>query len=276
MEYARELAVPGLLEVNAPLIDEQAQHRELRNRRSAEEVATRAFCGASLLLAVSDEVAQYLRNHEGIDQQVHVVPNAVDPSRFPARPHADSKGCFTVGFLGSLRPWHGLQCLAEAFALIHRSDPASRLLVVGDGPEREKLVADLERLGIVEACELAGAVAPEAVPMWLDRMDVAVSTVSKASGFYFSPLKVFEYMAAGLPVVASPVGQLVSIIEEGRTGFFCPPGDAGALAAVLERLRADPELRLQVGQAARATVLREHTWDGRVRSVFALAGIELG
>jgi glycosyltransferase involved in cell wall biosynthesis len=148
--------------------------------------------------------------------------------------------------------------------------------VVGDGPGREDLLADLKRLDIEEATELTGAVAPEAVPALLQRMHVAVSTTSSASGFYFSPLKVFEYMAAGLPVVASPVGQLSSILQDGLTGFFAPPGDPEALAEVFDRLRQDPELRQRVGAAARSEALAHHTWDARICAVFDKVGLPLG
>src|SRR5207244_754309 len=91
MEFAQDRGVPGLLEVNAPLIEEQAEHRTLVDRGAALRVAERVFEAAATLLAVSDEIADYLDRFPGTRGRVHVVPNGVDPARFliglrPSRP----------------------------------------------------------------------------------------------------------------------------------------------------------------------------------------------
>jgi glycosyltransferase involved in cell wall biosynthesis len=125
---------------------------------------------------------------------------------------------------------------------------------------------------LLEATRFTGAVAPEAVPGLLASMDVAVAPYPRLAHFYFSPLKVYEYMAAGLPVVASRIGQLAQVLRHEVDGLFCPPGDAHALAAALERLRAEPALRRRLGLAARAKVLREHTWEAVARRILGLAG----
>src|SRR5260370_16186351 len=137
MEYARARGSPGLVEVNAPLIEEQAEHRILVDRARVEYVAERVFRAATALIAVSDQVAAYLERYPATRGRVQVIPNGVDPDRFPAGLRASSStlpGTFTVGFLGTLKPWHGLPTLVEAFALLHREGPSSRLLIVGARP----------------------------------------------------------------------------------------------------------------------------------------------
>jgi glycosyltransferase involved in cell wall biosynthesis len=104
-------------------------------------------------------------------------------------------------------------------------------------------------------------------------MDAAVAPYPDLTPFYFSPLKVFEYMAAGLPVVASRVGQLSSLIEDGWNGLLCPPGDPAALAASLDRLRQDPALRARLGQTARTAVLAHNSWDSVAQRSLSLAGL---
>jgi glycosyltransferase involved in cell wall biosynthesis len=275
MEYARDRNVPGLLEVNAPLIEEQAEHRTLVDRAAAVQVAERVFSAAAALLAVSEEIAAYLARFVGTRGRVHVTPNGVNPARFPIglRPSRPGPpGSFTVGFVGTLKPWHGLDTLVEAFALLRLRDAHTRLVIVGDGPGRPGLESDLEARGLRSAADLVGGVAPEEVPGLLASMNAAVAPYPELTPFYFSPLKVYEYMAAGLPLVASRVGQLAGLIRHGRNGLLCPPGDAGALAEAVALLRARPALRRRLGEAARADVTREHTWDAVARRVLGLAG----
>ena len=276
MEYSRGRGTPGLLEVNAPLIAEQAEHRTLVDRAAAERVAERVFGAATALIAVSQEIAAYLEQYPVRHGRVHVLANGVDPDRFPAdlQPSCPGPpGVFTVGFVGTLKPWHGLPTLVEAFALLHRRAPSTRLLIVGDGPERPRLESELCARGLREVTHFTGAVVPREVPGLLASMDVGVAPYPMLARFYFSPLKVYEYMAAGLPIVASRVGQLIQILQDEVNGLLCPPGDAAAVAEALARLHAEPELRRQLGQAARASVVRDHTWEQAARRIFDLAGI---
>ncbi len=244
------------------------------DRAAAESAATRVFSAATALLSVSSEVAAYLERFPGAQGKAHLVPNAVRPERFPEDLKAAlpaPAGVFTVGFLGTLKAWHGLSVLTEAFALLHTRHSQTRLLIVGDGPEHDRVAADIAARGLVGASTLTGAVAPEQVPGLLVSMDVAVAPYPRLEQFYFSPLKVYEYMAARLPVVASRIGQLEKLIVPEVNGLLVEPGDSSALAAALEQLLTNPELRLRLGRAGRATVLREYTWDSVAQRIFQLA-----
>jgi glycosyltransferase involved in cell wall biosynthesis len=264
MEYARDTGVPGVLEVNAPLIEEQAKYRGLHDRDAAEGVGERCFGAAGALVAVSAGVAATLERHPAARGRVRVVGNGVDPERFrpglaPAVPA--SPGVFTVGFVGSLKPWHGVSVLLEAFGRLHAEDDRARLLVVGDGPERPSLEGQIRERGLADAARVTGAVDPDEVPRYLASMDAAVAPYPHDGSFYFSPLKVYEYMAAGLPVVASRLGSLVALLEDGRCGMLVPAGDSAAFSEAFAVLRRDPDLGRRLGREARAKVLRECTWD---------------
>lgn len=206
---------------------------------------------------------------------MHVVPNAVDPSRFPdnIKPSCPSD-MFTIGFVGTLKPWHGLPLLIEAYSLLHRSNQDTRLLIVGDGPGLPDLVEDLSARGLSETVHLTGSVDPDEVPGLLASMDAAVAPYPDYPDFYFSPLKIYEYMAAGLPVVASRIGQVAELIQDGTNGLLYQPGDAVALSAALNRLRCEPMLRSSLGRAARETVLHDHTWEAVAKRILHLGGIE--
>ena len=278
MEFAQAANIPSLLEVNAPLIEEQVRYRGLINQEAAEQVANITFRTAGKLIAVSQEIKRYLSRWVSEDK-IQVIPNGVNERRFYQRPQstqqlADSDAfseTFTVGFVGSLKPWHGLIHLVNAFAKLHQRVPQARLLIIGDGPQRGDLEAALASQDLLSITHLTGAVPPEQIPMLLATMDVAVAPYPVKADFYFSPLKVVEYMAAGLPVVASRIGQLTMLVEDNVTGLLCSPGDEAALATALERLWWSPSLRRCLGLAARQYILANHTWDGVAKQVLAIA-----
>ena len=271
MAWARRTQTPAVLEVNAPLIDEQAEHRVLVGRQEAEASAGAAFADATAVIAVSEPVAAWVRARTGTPQRVHVVGNGVDTERIVARPRVDNPPAFTIGFVGTLKPWHGLDTLVDAFAVLASADPTYRLVVVGDGPGAGGLADALERRGLTAAATLAGAVDPLAIPDHLHGMDLAVAPYPDLPHFYFSPLKLYEYLAAGVPVVASRVGQVAEVIDDGRTGVLCRPGDAVALARAIAGLRACPGQRASMAAAGRADVVAHHSWDGVVGRILRVA-----
>jgi glycosyltransferase involved in cell wall biosynthesis len=118
--------------------------------------------------------------------------------------------------------------------------------------------------------QFAGSVDPDAVPAMLGIMDVAAAPYLNRSSFYFSPLKVLEYMAAGRAIVASALGQITELIEDGVNGLLVGAGNSKALAAALVRLTADAGMRRRLGAAARASVTQRHTWDGVAARIFEL------
>lgn len=272
MEYARDRGIPGLLEVNAPLVEEAARHRGLRDRAGALRVAEKVFGAASYLLPVSGPLADHLRR--GFDRcaPIVVTPNAVDPARFPEpAARAGRAGPLTLGFVGSLRAWHGIDELADGFSRVSALVPEARLLVVGDGPERDRLERALVDAGVDGRSDFTGAVSSERVPELLASVDVALAPYPPLEPFYFSPLKVFEYMAAGCAIVASAIGQVAEVIEDGRTGLLHAPGDGDAMARHCLALQADPALRARLGSAARATVAQRYSWSAVAEQVMDLA-----
>ncbi len=273
MEWARASGLPGVIEVNAPLIDEDATHRGLVHRELAEQVARRAFDAATVILAVSAPVADWVASRTAHPERIAVVPNGVDPSRFAPRPCSVAvPETLTVGFVGTLKPWHGVHVLVEAMAQLVPSAPALRLLIVGDGPCRRQLEDLVQARGLAHVTTFTGAVDPAAIPEILSRIDIGVAPYTDAAGCYFSPLKLYEYMAAGVAVVASRAGQVSEVVRNGVTGLLCRPADAAALAGALAELVAMPERRRALAIEARRVVIRHHTWDGIAASILARTG----
>ncbi|MHC5027729.1 MAG: glycosyltransferase family 4 protein [Planctomycetota bacterium] len=270
MAHAAASGIPGLLEINAPLIDEQARHRSLIHRVEAETIVARSQAAASALLTVSDELAHGLRLDPSLQGRVHVVGNGVDPDRFtPAPARRDQP--LTIGFVGTLKPWHDVATLVDAFDELRSFAPDARLAIVGDGPERDPLERRVEARGCADATTFVGAVAPSDVPDRLMEIDIAVAPYAAMEDFYFAPLKIYEYMAAGRAIVASRVGAVERTLVHEDTALLCEPGSTTSLAAALRRLCADDALRQRLGTSARTTALSQHTWNSVVERILRIA-----
>ena len=272
MRYAEAAGIPSVLEVNAPLIDEQRTHRELVLPAEAETIAKSAFSRARELIAVSPGVAAYLKNWP--HRRITTLANGVEPQTFAAAlpiRAARRDGETRIGFLGTLKPWHGLPLLVEAFARVHAEYPTARLHIIGDGPGRADLETDLAARGLTPYAHISGSIAAADVPAALGQIDIATAPYPAQDNFYFSPLKIYEYHAAGLPVITSRVGHLAEVVHDGEDGLLVPPDDPQALADAILSLARNPAHRTHLGDAGRIRVAREHSWESVAAKILALA-----
>jgi glycosyltransferase involved in cell wall biosynthesis len=158
--------------------------------------------------------------------------------------------------VGSLRPWHGIDTIARAWELMGSEAPP--LLVIGDGPSR----------GLLEmtGARLTGAVPPGHVPELLSEAEIGLAPYGRDAPRYFSPIKLFEYLAAGLATVVADLPAVTNVVDDGCAAII-PAGDADALAAAVARLGADPRERRRLGDNGRRLVADRHTWRHRARSI---------
>ena len=273
---AARLECPRILEVNAPLADEQKAYRGLALEALARRMEAASFGSATAVVAVSERVAAYVRAVAAPSAgSVLVIPNGVDLGRFAAadasrervRSHLGwgPEAC-VLGFVGSFKPWHGTETLFDVYERLVTTHPAVRLLGVGDGPALADLRARAARSPAGPGVALVGRVPHVDIPAWTAAIDVVVAPYHAAGNFYFSPLKVVEALAGGRPVVAPRLGQLGDLIEHGRTGLLYSPDDAEDCRRAIARLVDDPALRLEMGRAARASTAGRG-WNEVVRTV---------
>jgi glycosyltransferase involved in cell wall biosynthesis len=143
---------------------------------------------------------------------------------------------------------------------------------VGDGPDRPQAEALIDRLAIRSRVVMVGAVPHERIPELIAAMDVAVAPLKwREDHLYGSPMKLFEYMAAGKPTVSTAIEQTVDVIDHERTGWLYPPGDGTALTRVLERVLRNPDLARAVGDAGRDRIMRTYTWRALADKAVAIA-----
>jgi glycosyltransferase involved in cell wall biosynthesis len=179
-------------------------------------------------------------------QRLHLIPNAVDCNRFKPS-HADTDSAFRVVFVGRHVRVKGLDVLLRAWALLERPINA-RLVLAGDGPEHQRLIALCQQLGLSESVEFPGLV--HDVPALLAQAHLYVQA-SHQEGL---PNSVLEAMAAGLAVVATRVSGHEDVVMNGKTGLLVPAGDPITLASALQKLIVDAALRRRMGFAGRETV----------------------
>ena len=273
----RPRGAPWVVESNGPFwYEASAERGSLSFPRLARHLETAAYREADLVVAVSEPLRALLVAECGLDpDRVLVVPNAVDPSRFPARSSSaegagrPGGGALTAVFVGHLIGWAGLEHLVDAVAQARADGADVRLRIVGGGPAEQDLRDRVRARGLTGAVDLLGHRPWEEVAGLLASADVAVSAqVPMAIGaMYHSPLKLYEYLAASLPVIATDFPDARSLLSAPGAGWTVPPGDVGALAAALSDAARDRSRLPAMGAAGRDHVLAHHTWEHRAALV---------
>ncbi len=274
---ARRLGLPIVLEVNSPMVLELERTRGLSFPRTARRLEDFIWKSADRVCVVTAVLGDMVAERGVERSRIFVTHNGVQPEHYDYAPDArlkaraalalpDASG-IVLGFVGFYREWHRLDLVLDALATPALS--TARLVLVGEGPAHAALVARASELGVAERVHFAGPRAHDDVPALLPAFDVALVP---AINPYASPLKLFEYMAAGLPTIAPDQPNLREVLEHDRNALLVPVGDGAGLRAALERLCGDEALRLRLGARARADVLeRDLTWRGNARAVIDVA-----
>jgi glycosyltransferase involved in cell wall biosynthesis len=276
---ARELEAPLIMELNSPQAVEQTAYRGTGLGELAARAERWTLSRADAVLAVSAPLRDYAVSLGANPDRVYVVPNGVDPELFrPGTPDPEVSRRWALGddpilgFVGGLRPWHGVEVLPALLdRLVHRHSDL-RLVIVGDGPLRGELERDMRERGLARSAVFTGWLPHEEVAAVIRRFDVALAPYPRPKhDFYFSPLKLFEYMACGVPVVAARLGQIEEVVRDGETGLLYPPDEPEALTTACDRLLTTPNLRHRLGSAAAKEVHGRYTWDHNAERVVELA-----
>jgi glycosyltransferase involved in cell wall biosynthesis len=271
LQFARSRKLPYLLEVNSPLSIEHEAHRGLKHKDFAVSIESFLISEADRVIAVSPAIRDYAISCGAKLEHITVLPNAANKSFFKIPVSADKSTLpFTIGFLGTLKPWHGLHDLVKAFGIIAKRAQNCRLLIVGDGPERLKLENKARKLGLTDKILWTGEVQHDKVPNLLGEMDVAVAPYPDTKNFYFSPIKIAEYMAAGRAIVASRIGHLPELLVDGENALLFKPGDLDAFVRKLLTLKTNPALRVKLGKNAKAAA-KAYTWENNAKQILKMA-----
>jgi glycosyltransferase involved in cell wall biosynthesis len=195
----------------------------------------------------------------GVD--LGLFENSGDPSALRHRLGLD--GQFVVGWVGSFRRFHTIEQTIEAMVGVE----GATLLLVGDGPERPRIQALARKRNVTAV--FTGTVPHDELPLHLAAMDAALMVARPGGPFHYSPLKLAEYLAAGLPVVAPRLGQPAVRLTDGVDAILVDAGDVAAITAAVCDLRDDPARRAEIGRAARAAAEAHWSWDDQIRRIAA-------
>jgi glycosyltransferase involved in cell wall biosynthesis len=270
---ARRTGISLFLEVNAPLADERARHGGLGLLWLARRLEHFVWCSADRVLAVTGVLKAMIAAAGVPAGRIEVVPNGIDPEAYaalPARPEAAEP--VVLGFVGFVRDWHGLDGVIAATAA--HAATRLQLVVVGDGPALPALRLQAAELGIADRVRFTGLADHAAIPGLVAGFDIALQPRVVA---YASPLKLFEYMAAGKAIVAPDQPNIREVLVDGETALLFDPAQEGAMWQAISRLAGDASLRTRLGGAAREEIARrDYTWRGNAQRVAAYALAEFG
>lgn len=270
----RIMRIPIVLEVNAPLALERSTQpdEKLVFRKVGGWFEGEAFRMASGIVAVSSPLRDYIVSLGIPSRKILVLPNGVDDSRFKPKErnrkwverYGIPSGKTIIGFSGIFRSWHGIEALIEAFATISRQSGNVHLLLVGDGPMRQTIEEHLSAAGLGGMSTITGRIPHMEMPDVTSLMDIAVSP---RATFYASPMKIIEYMALGIAVVAPDTGNIRDIITDGSDGILFDTGSPDGLVSAIMMLLKNDSLREGISRNARATVETRLNWRSNARAV---------
>jgi glycosyltransferase involved in cell wall biosynthesis len=274
---AARLGLPAVLEVNAPIIDYPGSGKARLDRALLFEPMRRwreRICRRVSLFVTptADILPAWIDRRQVLEVEWGADVERFRPGAPGTPPYRRQNGRVLCVFAGAFRSWHGVVQLSAALARLHAAgDERFGAVFIGDGPERP---AAIRAARDVPGVTFPGALPHVDLPAALAAADIGVAPFDPARhaplrlGFYWSPLKVFEYMAVGLPVVAPALPRLGRLIEHEREGLLYDPADPRGLDRALVAL-ADPALRRRMGAAARQRVVREFSWSAHCATLDA-------
>ena len=208
-------------------------------------------------------------------EKITVLPNGADPDAFDPhlvgtaiRQRYQLADCRVIGFVGILRPWHGIELLLAAFARLSPCERNLHLMLVGDGPIEAELKAEVKKANLSDRVTFTGRVPHAEIQQHIAVMDIAVSP---RATFYASPMKILEYMAMGIPVVAPRMDNIVDICGDEQDALLFKPEDVSSLEHSLNRLIQNPAEARELGAKARQKIESQLNWKANARVVIAAA-----
>jgi len=270
---AKKINIPYLIEIDSPGAYEQITFQTYyRNTKwLVNYIEIQHIKAGKTAFTVSNKLKEFFVK-KGISKDlVSVIPNGANPQIFSPeisndliKEKYDLHNCVVVGFVGSFIFWHGIENLLTVIERTLKKFDNVEFLMVGKGGPLEHLITKfIDDHNLKDKVLLTGYVLHNEVPAYISAMDIVLAPYPDLDFFYYSPVKVYEYMSCGKAVIATKIGQIAEIIEDQKTGFLTKPNDIEQIIHLISELIENDKLREDVGHAARKEILEKHTWDRR-------------
>lgn len=260
MILARKYKIPIIYEVNDSSF--LPRLRRLKATKIANTLEKNVLSKSDVIITVSNHFKKHLASAGILDAKIIVSHNAIDPDIFNPEKVINvdigiSRDYMVLGFVGLFVEWSGLESLIHVFFKIHGKFSKTHLLLVGAGPEENKLRKIITDLGIQHHVTITGKVTHEEVPSYIHKMNICIIPKHET---YTSPVKLFEYMAMGKPVLAPGYDSIKEVIKNGWNGMLFEPNNNEDLLNVLEEVFKNGDLLKTLGANAAKDVLENYTW----------------
>jgi len=260
--------LPLQLEVNSPLYQERKKYGGIALDRLAKWSERYAWRNADRVLPVTKVMAEYIKESGVPEERITVIPNGVDIGIFKPKELANRAERFqnkiVIGFVGFCREWHKLAEVLALLAKANRNDVY--FLVIGDGPVIAELKAQAKQLSFEQQFESTGLVKREEMPYWLDQIDIAIQPAVTP---WASPLKMIEYLAKGLAIVAPESANIKELLNNKNSLLFQENNFSEMLTQV-EVLIKDPLLRNNISKGALNSINEQQLeWSENAKKIIA-------
>lgn len=276
--------IPAIVEINGLVEDEMKMQGKAPKRTLPpplrDYLIRTIFRKVNRIVAVTDGLAEaMLRLYDVPEDRIRVVENAANTSLFQPLNKTECRlrlglpvGGRIVIFEGGLYPWHGVGILLQAFGLMDEDTKDVKLLIVGDGPCRGELQELSHSLGLGRRVIFVGRIPYDRVPTYIGAADVGVGPFpsERNERIGLSPLKIYEYVACGRPVVVSRIRGVANWIEKEHLGLTAEPGNSADLARKLEEALTNESLANDMIIRGPAVVGKDHSWDSVANRILTL------
>lgn len=268
LDLARRSGACFVLEVNAPLVDEARTHRPGTVKACDGAIELELLYEADLVISVSSELTEWIGQRR--DGPVRTIANGFEPAWFCSTSEVvDGPG---LVFLGHPKPWHGALRLPRILAGLAARGLRPGLRIIGGGPGIEEILQEAIANGVDDQIEVTGALRPDEAAARLMEADIGLAPYTRIDPFYFCPLKIVDYLAAGLPIVGSALGDIPALV--GDAGIVVDPDDDLPFIEAVAGLLHDPEARRGYGNRGLRRASAEMTWDSvAARTMQAIDGV---
>lgn len=263
--------IPIVAEINSPLALEARQFiKQYYFFPYLIEIFEKIILRLSnAVFTVSNEAKQELLKYNIPSTKIKVIPNGVDIEKFkPSTTKAyilnftESDNKIIIGYSGCFAPWHRITDLEFLIDSLTKKYTNLYFLFLGDGYSKAAFEEKTKKNEMLKnRVYFVGKVKHEFMPSFLAWMDIVIAPYPNLKNFYWSPLKIFEYMAAGKALVATRIGQIATLIQDGKNGLLYSPENQHELIDKIEMLIQSRSLRQTLGKEARKTIEKNFTWQ---------------